>query len=197
MPNDLLSDPSLTPEQRQALAAMETELAAARVHIKQLETKVAELEEKLESDHSILTRPEFNREVARMLAFDERYGGTSSVLYFDFSSLDMLAGRFTPELASLAVQTISQTLMRQVRRSDIIGRLATDEFGVLLVRCNNEDAWKKGRELAALLSVALDTLDGKKLGLDISFGAYTFRDEEGVATGLKEAARALTKVDSA
>jgi diguanylate cyclase (GGDEF)-like protein len=195
MPHDLFANAQLSPEQRRALTALQDELAEARGKIKLLEDKVANLEQQATTEHTVLTRPEFNREVARMLAFDERYGGTSSVLYFDVAGLDALTGRFGSPLASEAASAASAILTRHVRGSDIVGRLATDEFGVLLARCGNDDAWKKGRSLAALLSAALAVIDGKELGLDISFGAYTFREEEDVATGLKEAAHALTKVD--
>jgi diguanylate cyclase (GGDEF)-like protein len=195
MPHDLFADAPLSPEQRQALNSLDTELSAARAQLKHLEIKIANLEDQAAAEHSLLTRPEFNREVARMLAFDERYGGVSSVLYFDFASLNGLAARHGHGLAAEACRTIAKILTHSVRRSDIVGRLAVDEFGVLLVRCDTDNAWKKGRELAALLASALDEIDGKKLCLEISFGAYTFREEEDVATGLKEAAQALTKAE--
>lgn len=195
MLHDILSNAQLSPEQRQAIRSLENDLIAAQTQLKQLEAKITMLEEQAAAEHTVLTRPEFNREVARMLAFDERYGGVSSVLYFDFASLTGLATRHGQPLAAEATRLISQNLTRYVRRSDIVGRLAADEFGVLLVRCNNENAWRKGRELAAILITALDTIDGKKLGIDISFGAYTFREDENLATGIKAAAQSITKID--
>lgn len=195
MLHDLFAKTQLSPEQRLAIQNLEGELAIAHAQLKQLEAKIARLEEQAAAEHTVLTRPEFNREVARMLAFDERYGGVSSVLYFDFASLSGLATRYGPRVAGEATRIISHNLTRYVRRSDIVGRLAADEFGVLLVRCNNENAWKKGRELAAILSAALDSIDDKKLALEVSFGAYTFREDENVATGIKEAAQAITKID--
>lgn len=195
MLHNLLNNAQLSPEQQQALKSLDTELTAARAQIKRLETRIANLEEQAMADRTVLTRPEFNREVARMLAFDERYGGVSSILYFDIASLDGLAARQGHDLAAEAARIIAQILTRHVRRSDIVGRLAPDEFGILLVRCNNDDAWKKGREIAALLMTTLASVNGKNLALDVSFGAYTFHEEEDVATGLKAAARALTKVD--
>jgi diguanylate cyclase (GGDEF)-like protein len=195
MLHELLKNAQLTPEQRSALQNLENELAEAREQVKTLKARVVMLEEQTAGDHTILTRPEFNREVARMLAFDERYGGTSSVLYFDFAGLGGLAARYGDIVSTETIGTIANLMMRYVRRSDIIGRLGADEFGVLLVRCDNENAWKKGRSLAALLAPALEIIGGRNLGLEISFGAYTFRDEEDVASGLKQAAGALTKME--
>lgn len=195
MLHDLLSNAHMTPEQRQAIKDLLGELASAQTQIKQLESKITALEEEAAAEQAILTRPEFNREVARMLAFDERYGGVSSILYFDFAGLSGLPARQGEPLAAEAIRVIAQTLSRYVRRSDIVGRLAAEEFGVLLVRCSNENAWKKGRELAAILIATVDIVQGVKLGLDVSFGAYTFREDENVATGLKEAAKAITKAN--
>jgi diguanylate cyclase (GGDEF)-like protein len=174
----------------------ENELSEARACIKRLEARIAELEEQLAAEHTVLTRPEFNREVARMLAVDQRYGGVSSVIYFDFASLSGIEKRHGLSVAAETLRIISHILNSHVRRSDIVGRLAADEFGVLLSRCDNENAWTKGRELASLLSAQLVTVDGRNLSLDISFGAYTFGKDEGVAKGIKAAAEVLTKLDA-
>lgn len=197
MLRDMSPNVHVPTEQAEALQNLQTELTKAQAHIQHLQHKVAELEEQAASEQTILTRPEFNREVARMLAFDERYGGISSVLYFDFASIDGLSKRYGNPVAAEASRIIAKTLTRNVRRSDIVGRLAADEFGVLLIRCDNDNAWKKGRALAALLLPALEIVDDKKLALDISFGAYTFREEEDAASGIKQAAEAITKADSA
>jgi diguanylate cyclase (GGDEF)-like protein len=191
---DIFANAPLTSEQKEILQKMQNELAQAQAQMQTLQRKIAVLEEQVVHEQAILTRPEFNREVARMLAFDERYGGRSSVLYFDIASLHHLATHRGAALAASVTRMIAQTLGQHVRRSDIIGRLATDEFGVLLARCDNENAWKKGRELAALLLTVLDVVDEQKLNLDISFGAYTFREDEDVASGIKQAAHDLTKM---
>src|SRR6202161_2224597 len=123
---DALGNAPLTPEQREIWEA-------ARARIGDLETRVRLLERQpMEDEPSILTRPEFNREVARMLAFDERYGGTSSVLYFDFEHLEEISLIHGKAVANATVRQIGDLLMRNVRGSDIVGRLAPDEFGVLL-----------------------------------------------------------------
>jgi len=199
---DLSKDPlagaSLSLEERTVWNGVRTELKDTREKVQDLEARIRLLERQpVEEDHSILTRPEFNREVARMLAFDERYGGTSSVLYFDFEHLEEVAGRYGKSVANAAVRAISDVLMRHVRDSDVVGRLAPDEFGVLLMRCDNPAAWRKGEGLSALLYEAVSEIHGCKLNVTISYGAYTFRENEDVATGLKEAAQAVTRAQKA
>jgi diguanylate cyclase (GGDEF)-like protein len=131
-----------------------------------------------------------------MLAFDERYGGTSSVLYYDFENLDEITSRYGKSVANAALQEIGKILMRQVRSSDVVGRLAADEFGILLMRCANEEAWKKGKLVAQALQEKLVEVHGHKLELVISYGAYTFRDNEDVGKGLKQAAQVVTKAEN-
>jgi diguanylate cyclase (GGDEF)-like protein len=191
---DLLADAPLTPEQRYAWEAVRKALADTRARAQDLEKRVKSLEQNsAEEQSAILTRTEFNREVARMLAFDERYGGTSSVLYLDFDNMEDVTASYGKSVTNAALRDISNVLMKNVRGSDIIGRLAPDEFGVLLVRCDNVNAWKKGKELVGLLAEALEEVHACKLNVTVNYGAYTFQEDEDVATGLKQAAQLVTK----
>lgn len=192
---DWLANATLSHGERQAWDLLRGELGAARAKIADLETRIKLLERQpAEEDHSILTRPEFNREVARMLAFDDRYGGISSVLYFDFEHLDEVATRHGKAVANATLRAIGDLLIKRVRNSDVVGRLAPAEFGVLLMRCDNASAWRKGEQLAGLLYDEIGEVHGCKLDVVISYGAYTFNGNEDVSNGLKEAAHAVTRV---
>lgn len=190
---DWLAEAKLTPEEREAWNLLRTEVAHDRELIRDLQKRIKLLEHPTDEQMSVLTRPEFNREVARMLAFDERYGGTSSVLYFSVEAMDAVAARYGKAVANAAIRQIGSTLMRNVRGSDVVGRLATDEFGVLLGRCDNAHAWKKGEQLAVLLEETLEEVHGCKPCLKIGYGAYTFQENVDIAAGLKEAAQVMTR----
>ena len=191
---DWLADAPLTPEQRHVWHLLRTELLDAREKMIALEGRVKLLEHAPDEPPTVLTRPDFNREVARMLAFDERYGGISSVLYFDFENMEDITARHGKSVANAAIREISNVLTHQVRNSDVVGRLAPNEFGVLLMRCDSVFAWKKAEQLGHALRQALDEVHGCKLGLIIGFGAYTFQDNTDVAMGLKQAAQMVTKL---
>ena len=193
---DWLADAPLTPEQRHVWSLLRTELRDAREKTHALEEHIKTLEHAAEEHLTVLTRPEFNREVARMLAFDERYGGVSSVLYFDFDNIDAIASQHGKSVVNATLREISRVLIHHVRRSDIVGRLAPDEFGVLLVRCDNALAWKKAEKLEEALRNEIGEVHGCKINLDINYGAYTFQDSTDVAAGLKEAAQMVTKANS-
>ena len=195
-PDTLVADPNFTPEQLKKWGQLCHEVHQAHDLIRQLQQKILKLESQNAEQAlpAILTRPEFNREVARMLAFDERYGGTSSVLYFNFDNLEGIASRHGQSVLNAVVATISNIMGKNVRGSDIVGRLAVDEFGVLLSRCDNAEAWQKGEALSRLLNENLRQVQDCILNLEISFGAYTFRDDkEDISTGLRKAADGLTR----
>ena len=194
---DYLADAPLTPEQRAIWRDLCAELVLARVRVQELETRVRVLERDPQGSGpapTLLNRLEFNREVARILAFDERYGGSSSVLYFNINNLDIIKTRHGAHLVEAAIRCIGDTMLAQVRRGDIVGRMGPDEFGVLLPRCNNENAWIKAEKVASSLFRALCDLWGPGLEPSINYGAYTFQEKEDIASGLKSAAEGLTKL---
>jgi diguanylate cyclase (GGDEF)-like protein len=194
---DGLADASLTQGQRFYWDKARAELIALRQEIQELKSRLIVLENKSQDDElsqSILTRPEFNREVARMLAFDERYGGMSSVLYFDIENLDDIQQQDGRPAAGALVRAICDTLAKNIRNSDIVGRLATDEFGVLLARCDNPAAWKKGEDLADNLNRETSSVRGVTIAPVINYGAYTFNEKGNVAEGLKQAAQNVTRL---
>lgn len=195
--SDPLANAVFTADERRIWLDTRAELEEARIRIRELENRIKALEHHNTDDlPSILTRPEFNREVARMLAFDERYGGTSSILYFNFENMTDIANRYGKSVINAAVREITVVLTKTVRGSDIVGRLAPDEFGILLIRCSNEDAWKKGKDISEKLLKALVAVHNHPLDPQISYGAYTFRSDEDVSTGLKQASQLLTKSNS-
>jgi len=192
-----LADAPLTPQQHVLWQELCSELVLARVRIQELETRLKVLERTAADEspsNDVLTRPEFNREVARMLAFDERYGGVSSVIYFDIENLDRISDRHGRTLVEASIRCICDTLLACIRRSDILGRLATDEFGVLLPRCDNESAWKKGEQMASAVFEALTDVLGPGLRPNVTYGAYTFQEKEDVAIGLRQAASSVTRL---
>lgn len=190
--NDPLADAPLTPLQRQIWDSLRRETICLRQRVKELEG----LAENGDRDATpnvpvILSRPEFNREVARMLAFDERYGGVSSMIYFDFDNLPELARRFDKATMNAATRQIGDSLVKRVRACDFVGRLDVSEFGVLLVRCDNANAWVKAERLAIDLHTDLTEIHGHSFHVSISFGAYTFSDEDDAVSGIHAAASAL------
>ena len=186
---DPLADAALTPEQRAAWQQLRSANA-------KLQQKVADLQSRQEPDDSdgmILSRPEFNREVARLLALEERYGGTSSIVYFNCENIETLTTQYGRNVTNAALRALCDLLLKNVRACDIVGRLGGQEFGVLLVRCGNDDAWRKGESLAGLMQGAVQMVHDHPFALSLSYGAYSFAPRDDVATGLQAAAKTMLR----
>jgi diguanylate cyclase (GGDEF)-like protein len=176
---------------------MRSELIASRSRIRELEKRIKLLEHPTQEEQaSVLTRPEFNREVSRMLAFNERYGGAASLIYINFENMENVINHNDKSLVNAAIREASNVILKCVRSSDVVGRLAVDEFGVLLGQCDNVNAWRKAEQLSRLLNETLTEIRGVRLGLKICYGAYTFREDQDIAAGLREAAKVMLKVGS-
>lgn len=191
---DWLADAILTHDQRKVWNHLREELQDAHKKIADMEQRLRELEQQSEPAYpTVLSRPDFNREVARMLAHDDRYGGVSSIIYINLENLEQITSLHGKSVANAAIRTICETLLRSIRTSDIAGRLATDEFGVFLARCENPNAWKKGQAMVGEVHQALLEVHTKLLRPVLTFGAYTFRHNQDVTEGLKLAAASVTQ----
>ncbi len=188
---DWLAHAPLTPDERRAWQTCRTAVKELQAQNKALAEKIRQLEADQDNAPLLLTRTDFNREVARMLAFDERYGGTSSVLYLDIEGLGEAFGVLGSVRSQALLEKIGGALGDHVRKSDIVGRLAPDEFGVMLMRCPNDMAWRKGESLACVLEDLLARVQGLSAPLKVAYGAYTFGDKEDPASENEE--RALRK----
>lgn len=106
---------------------------------------------------SPLPRPDFIREIARMVAHDERYGGTSSLLVVSLEGLEkqkVLLGTLHAEI----FHALSTVLIQNVRACDIVGHTGEEDFSILLTRCGIADAERKAEALATIIKAKLDPL---------------------------------------
>lgn len=188
--DDPLADAALTAEQRVAWQKFRAEHAHLAGKVNELQNKLADKNDEPPLG-MILSRPEFNREVARLLAIEERYGGSSSLVYFDCDNLHHLTEKHGRNVTNAAIRQLCDGLIKHVRSCDIVGRLEAHEFGVLLVRCNLENAWRKGALLAEQMRAAIAEVHGHTFDLSVSFGAYTFVERDDVARGIQAAAKAM------
>jgi diguanylate cyclase (GGDEF)-like protein len=138
----------------------------------------------------ILNRRGFERELARSIAFIKRYSARAALLVLDVDRLKPINDAFGHAAGDKVLKAIAETLLSEVRASDVIGRLGGDEFAALLWNLSETDA----RAKAAMLEQAID-------GLRISFGGSTVQTGASVGVaildGHSEMRTALEQADSA
>jgi diguanylate cyclase (GGDEF)-like protein len=170
---------------KSAVRQLRQELAKARAEIEQLKA-TAETDFLLD----ILNRRGFERELARSIAFIKRYSASAALLVLDVDRLKPINDAFGHAAGDKVLKAIAETLLSEVRASDVIGRLGGDEFAVLVWNLSETDA----RAKAVMLEEAID-------GLRISFGGSIVQTGASVGVAIldihSEMRTALEQADSA
>ena len=183
----------LTPKVRAALDKLLAEVQSLREDLDRARRRVGYLEQLADRDPlaPVLNRRAFVRELTRMIAFAERYGAPSSVLYLDIDGMKRINDNHGHGAGDAALKHIAEVLLRDVRASDIVGRLGGDEFGVILAQADGPAAATKAAALANAIENEPASWQGATLELGVSYGAYTFAGGEDVDEALCAADRAM------
>jgi diguanylate cyclase (GGDEF)-like protein len=122
------------------------ELAAAR-------SRVADLEATADSDPltGTFNRRGFERELKRSLAYVKRYGASAALVFIDLDGFKPVNDRNGHAAGDAVLQAVAATLTRNVRASDVVGRIGGDEFAVLLWNLSGEHALAKAAALEAAI----------------------------------------------
>jgi len=145
-----LGEADLTPVVQGALQALLIEIDDLRGEVARLKARLSEAEGLADRDGltPLFNRRAFLREVGRIRAFSQRYGAPASLVYFDLDDLKSINDRFGHAAGDAALQAMADRLLRNVRDSDVVGRMGGDEFGVVLVQADQAVAEAKAAALA-------------------------------------------------
>jgi diguanylate cyclase (GGDEF)-like protein len=170
---------------RAAIRKLRAELAAALKRVEEL-SAFADTDFLL----GIPNRRGFEHELARAVAYIKRYRASGALVLLDVDRLKPINDAFGHAAGDEVLKAITAVLTRQVRNSDVVGRLGGDEFGLLLWNLTETDAKAK----AAALEADIDRLTFSFGGQNVVAGASA-----GVAIlgPHSEAGRALEEADSA
>lgn len=179
----------LTPKVREAIFTLMAEVERLRQDADQNNARIAYLEKLADQDSLVpaFNRRAFVRELSRMMSFAERYGTPGSVLYFDINRMKEINDTHGHAAGDAALQYVAETLTREIRESDVVGRLGGDEFGVILANADEATALEKGAALVGAIENGSFRVNGADITLTASFGAYTF-DGGGDASEILNAA---------
>jgi diguanylate cyclase (GGDEF)-like protein len=186
---------SLTPDTRETIAKLQAERDALRRELEVARARIAQLERLADEDSlaPIANRRAFVRELSRMIAFTRRYGPPSSVIYFDVNGMKQINDTHGHPAGDAALRHVAELLCKNVRSSDIVGRLGGDEFGVILTQTNQEQANAKAALLAQ--TIAATPFDWGKLPISVSaaYGVYSFSGSDDAQVAIEAADKAMYK----
>jgi diguanylate cyclase (GGDEF)-like protein len=150
-----LTEADLTAPVQAALTTLLGEIDELRKEVGRLKARLSEAELMADKDPltPLLNRRAFVRELGRVIAFIQRYGGPASLIYFDLDGFKAVNDRFGHAAGDAALNCVAQRLSANVRESDIVGRIGGDEFAVILVHADIATATAK----AEVLKQAVET----------------------------------------
>lgn len=130
------------------------------------------------ADHDSLTgllsRRRFREELDTQLALKRRYGGEGALLMLDVDRLKAINDTHGHAVGDTVLRRVATTLGNRVRSTDVVGRLAGDEFAVLLPNAS-------GAEADALAQALVERLSEQEVGgwgLSVSIGVAHFGGDQ-------------------
>ncbi len=188
-----LADADLAPRLRQAITDLLDEVEGLRRELGEARARIGYLERLADEDPlvPVSNRRAFLRELTRMMAFAQRYGTPSSIVYFDINSLKQINDRFSHAAGDAALLQVARILIENVRTSDVVGRLGGDEIGVVLVQTGQAIAEQKAAQLAAAVAAKPLLWQGQEIPLSVSYGVHSFDGSEKVDEAVNAADRAM------
>lgn len=162
----------MTPHVRTALASMARKIEQLEARLMRERRRTVELENMADEDPllPVLNRRAFVRELARTLSYKERYGAPVSFIFLDIDGFKAINDGFGHDIGDEILRHISRFLISNVRKSDIVGRLGGDEFGIVLMQASEAQALDKARKIIRQISETPVLISGLSVGFSVSAG---------------------------
>lgn len=147
------------------------------------------------AEHDALTglinRRRFQKKLEDTIAFAQRYQQQGALLFIDLDQFKYVNDTYGHQYGDEYLLDVSRRLAQVLRRTDVLGRLGGDEFGVVIPKCSYEEASTVG--MALLGALAQENLEhgGKVVPVSASIGIALFPSQSAVPSDL------LAKADAA
>lgn len=183
----------LTPAVRSTVMQLMDELDRMSGELLEAKQRVSELEDMADEDPlvPVLNRRGFLRELGRTLAYSERYQTPGSMIFCDLDQFKCINDDYGHRVGDDVLRLVADTLVQNVRRSDIVGRLGGDEFAVVLQRATAEQAQIKADEFMERVSEQPLIHEGSRIAVSISAGVAGFERGDTVVDVMERADRAM------
>lgn len=183
----------VTPKVRLAIETLMKEVERLRNEVDEMRRHNGALE-KLADEDTLLpvsNRRAFVRELSRSMSFAQRYGQPSSLGFFDVNNMKAINDTLGHSAGDAALLHVAQTLLDNVRHSDVVGRLGGDEFGVVFSQVEEEAAIRKITQLVEQISSNPVRWREQEFNVSIAHGHYTFHGSEDASDALIAADKSM------
>ncbi len=183
----------LTPQVRTAFNVMIGEIDSLRLDVEQLKLSLAEAEASADHDPlaPVYNRRAFMREASKVVALVKRHEVEASLIYFDLNHFKEINDTHGHPAGDAVLRSIGETLIRQTRETDIVGRIGGDEFAVVLTHLAPKAAKQKAEALAAAVCTERVLHAGAQLFVSAAIGIAHFKPNDSAEGVLARADEAM------
>jgi diguanylate cyclase (GGDEF)-like protein len=148
------------------------ELERLRVEVQTLRSRVRELEELASNDElvGLPNRRSFLQSLEKLIDRVARYEESAAMIFVDVDGLKRINDRLGHSAGDAALMQIGKLLFESVRKSDYVGRLSGDEFGILLERTDELGAWQMALRVVERVTSSKFLVDGRSHPLSVAVG---------------------------
>jgi diguanylate cyclase (GGDEF)-like protein len=185
------SIPEFTPNVSAAISALRHEIRRLEDLLQESRSRVEELLRTADQDIllPVLNRRALMREIARFIAFAERYGTRSSLLFLDIDGFKTINDAYGHAAGDSVLRQCCEFLAANIRSSDILSRVGGDEFAIIFPAIPAQQAREKGKLLSRRLAERASFWNGVPVSLTFASGACELVAGMAVETALEEADR--------
>ena len=151
---------------------------ALQAEILRLRAYVKELERAAESDAlaPVYNRRAFLRELVKAQSIYQRYEVPTALVVMDLDNFKNINVRYGHVMGDDLIFRVGQTLQNNVRDCDLVARLGSDDFAVLLFKCEDDHAQQIAGKLAQSLETIGIEMPSNSFHLSASWGTAQVRN---------------------
>jgi len=170
----------LTPSVRKALISLFRETERLREQVKVANSRLDDATRNADRDAllPILNRRAFVREMNRFIAFTERYGTPSCLVYIDLDGFKAVTDLYGHVAGDAVLRQFTDIILEQIRDTDIFARVGGDEFAIILAHVTLDQAIRKAKKFACALKDRPARWNNRPVTLSFSYGAHKLQAGE-------------------
>jgi diguanylate cyclase (GGDEF)-like protein len=172
------------------------ELERLRSELARSEARLAELDAVAHIDTlvDLPNRRSFLASLERAIARVRRSGDEAALIFVDVDGLKAINDGFGHNAGDEALVQVARLLVQCVRTSDLVGRLAGDEFAILLESSDQLGAWQTALRVVETVEDCQFCTGGECLSLSVAVGVAMIGPDDDTAAVLARADQEMYRI---